>query len=180
MRCAKLTLGVLRRSSISPGSAALQLIHIFDVKTSFYLVYEKANGGSLLTHIQEQNTFSEKEAREIIRDILSALIFLHRKVLHIEISNWETFFDREENCYACKGKVFNNILKDTYDFPEEKWSFKLNESKDIIKNLLINNASRRLAAGIFFIIPGYAELPLYKYFKLELLLMSLKKFTHEC
>jgi len=42
-------------------------------------VFEKVNGGPLLTRLQEQIHFTEREASQIIRDLASALQFLHVK-----------------------------------------------------------------------------------------------------
>jgi MAP kinase interacting serine/threonine kinase len=42
-------------------------------------VFEKVNGGPLLTRIQEHIHFTEREASQIIRDLASALQFLHVK-----------------------------------------------------------------------------------------------------
>lgn len=57
----------------------LQLIAFFDTATDFKLVFEKLDGGELLTHIQERKTFTELEASQVTRDIASALSFLHGK-----------------------------------------------------------------------------------------------------
>lgn len=42
-------------------------------------MFEKVNGGPLLTRLQEQIHFTEREASQIIRDLASALQFLHVK-----------------------------------------------------------------------------------------------------
>jgi serine/threonine protein kinase len=42
-------------------------------------VFEKVNGGPLLTRIQEHIHFTEREASQIIGDLASALQFLHVK-----------------------------------------------------------------------------------------------------
>lgn len=42
-------------------------------------MFEKANGGPLLAHIQKRYHFTENEASLIIRDIANALMFLHQK-----------------------------------------------------------------------------------------------------
>lgn len=42
-------------------------------------MFEKVNGGPLLTRIQEHIHFTEREASQIIRDLASALQFLHVK-----------------------------------------------------------------------------------------------------
>lgn len=55
----------------------------FFFKTArFYLVFEKVNGGPLLTRIQDHKHFTEKEASRIVRDLASALQFLHVKGEH--------------------------------------------------------------------------------------------------
>ncbi|XP_034115944.2 LOW QUALITY PROTEIN: probable serine/threonine-protein kinase kinX [Drosophila albomicans] len=57
----------------------LQLIEFFEDDEKFYLVFEKINGGPLLTRIQEHICFSEREAAQIIKEIASGLDFLHKK-----------------------------------------------------------------------------------------------------
>ncbi|XP_015586396.1 MAP kinase-interacting serine/threonine-protein kinase 1 isoform X2 [Cephus cinctus] len=57
----------------------IQLIEFFEDDERFYLVFEKINGGQLLSRIQERVHFSEREASEIVREIASALNFLHKK-----------------------------------------------------------------------------------------------------
>lgn len=52
---------------------------MFPYRYRYYLVFEKANGGPLLGHIQKRIHFTEKEASEIVRDIAEALKFLHHK-----------------------------------------------------------------------------------------------------
>lgn len=64
----------------------IQLIEFFEDEEKFYLVFEKVNGGQLLSRIQERIHFSEREASQIIQEIASALNFLHKKGNEISIS----------------------------------------------------------------------------------------------
>merc|ERR1719236_156294 len=57
----------------------IQLIEYFEEPDRFYLVFEKIHGGQLLDHIQNRVRFTEKEASYVIRDLASALQFLHKK-----------------------------------------------------------------------------------------------------
>ncbi|XP_046423954.1 MAP kinase-interacting serine/threonine-protein kinase 1 isoform X1 [Neodiprion pinetum] len=57
----------------------IQLIEFFEDDERFYLVFEKVNGGQLLNRIQERIHFTEREASEIVKEIASALNFLHKK-----------------------------------------------------------------------------------------------------
>ncbi|XP_075300202.1 LOW QUALITY PROTEIN: MAP kinase-interacting serine/threonine-protein kinase 2-like [Opisthocomus hoazin] len=57
----------------------LELIEFFEEEERFYLVFEKMRGGSVLTHIQRKCHFNELEASMVVRDIASALHFLHSK-----------------------------------------------------------------------------------------------------
>ncbi|XP_078479524.1 MAP kinase-interacting serine/threonine-protein kinase 2-like [Lampetra planeri] len=57
----------------------LQLIEFFEEDDRFYLVFEKMRGGTVLAQIQRRGHFSEQEASEVVRDIATALHFLHQK-----------------------------------------------------------------------------------------------------
>jgi len=57
----------------------IQLIEFFEDEEKFYLVFEKVNGGQLLNRIQERVHFTEREASQIVKEIASALNFLHKK-----------------------------------------------------------------------------------------------------
>ncbi|KAL1116937.1 hypothetical protein AAG570_005406 [Ranatra chinensis] len=57
----------------------IQLLEMFEDDDRFYLVFEKVEGGQLLTRIQERIHFTEREAAMIVRDLSNALSFLHSK-----------------------------------------------------------------------------------------------------
>ncbi|XP_029332192.1 MAP kinase-interacting serine/threonine-protein kinase 1 isoform X3 [Mus caroli] len=57
----------------------LELIEFFEDDTRFYLVFEKLQGGSILAHIQKRKHFNELEASRVVRDVATALDFLHTK-----------------------------------------------------------------------------------------------------
>merc|ERR1719369_153171 len=57
----------------------IQLVEYFEESDKFFLVFEKVRGGQLLDHIQQRKYFSEREAALIIKDVASALQFLHSK-----------------------------------------------------------------------------------------------------
>lgn len=54
-------------------------IEFFEETDRFYLVFEKVNGGPLLSHIQKRSHLTEREASHIVRDIASALQHMHKK-----------------------------------------------------------------------------------------------------
>lgn len=68
---------IFRHSKGHPN--IIQLIEFFEEEDKFYLVFEIIKGGPLLAHIQKRIHFTENEASTIIRDIASALKFLHHK-----------------------------------------------------------------------------------------------------
>ncbi|KAE8610061.1 hypothetical protein XENTR_v10012002 [Xenopus tropicalis] len=57
----------------------LELIEFCEDDARFYLVFEKLRGGSILSHIQKRKHFNEREASKVVKDIASALDFLHTK-----------------------------------------------------------------------------------------------------
>jgi MAP kinase interacting serine/threonine kinase len=64
----------------------IQLIEYFEESEYFYLVFEKAKGGPLLTQIQRRVHFTEQEAASIIRDLAAALAHLHsRGIAHRDV-----------------------------------------------------------------------------------------------
>ena len=57
----------------------LQLMEYFEEDDSFYMVFEKMMGGTLLETIETRGSLTEQEASLVIRDIAKALDFLHQK-----------------------------------------------------------------------------------------------------
>jgi MAP kinase interacting serine/threonine kinase len=55
----------------------VQLIEWFEDEDYFYMVFEKMQGGPLLSQIQNKVCFSEQEAAQVAKDIANALKFLH-------------------------------------------------------------------------------------------------------
>ncbi|XP_063621082.1 MAP kinase-interacting serine/threonine-protein kinase 1-like isoform X1 [Cydia splendana] len=219
----------------------IQLIEFFEDTDKFYLVFEKINGGQLLSRIQEHHYFSEPQAAEIVREIANALHFLHGKgvahrdlkpenilcvhtdrlcpvkvcdfdlgsgisftsslagplatpqlmtpvgsaefmapevvslfagsaathydkrcdlwslgvIAYILLCGYPPFradcgadcgWERGENCRACQDLLFTSIQEGRYTFPEEEWAHISSEAKDLIRQLLVREARRRLSA----------------------------------
>ncbi|XP_072023490.1 MAP kinase-interacting serine/threonine-protein kinase 1-like [Amphiura filiformis] len=57
----------------------LQLNEYFEEDDRFYLVFDKMEGGTVLHQIEQRKTFTEQEASMVVRDIASALNYLHYK-----------------------------------------------------------------------------------------------------
>merc|ERR1712127_153713 len=55
----------------------IQLIEFFEETDSFFLVFEKIEGGPLLDHIQSRICFTEAEASAIISELGQAIKYLH-------------------------------------------------------------------------------------------------------
>ena len=55
----------------------MQILEIYDDSKNFYVVSELCSGGELFDKIVERGSFSEKEAAEIIRQILSVINYTH-------------------------------------------------------------------------------------------------------
>jgi len=57
----------------------LQLVEYFEEEDRFFMVFEKMLGGPLLSHLERRGHFTEFEASLVIRDIATALDFLHKR-----------------------------------------------------------------------------------------------------
>ena len=68
------------------GPNIVQLYEVYEERAFCYLVMELMEGGELLEYIIEKKTFTEKEARNCCRCVLSALGYMHdRRVAHRDI-----------------------------------------------------------------------------------------------
>ncbi|XP_064372243.1 MAP kinase-interacting serine/threonine-protein kinase 1 isoform X4 [Dromaius novaehollandiae] len=77
----------------------LELIEFFEDDTRYYLVFEKLRGGSILAHIQKRKQFNEREASKVVRDIASALDFLHTKgIAHRDLKPENILCESPEKC----------------------------------------------------------------------------------
>jgi len=221
----------------------IQLIEYFEEEDKFYLVFEKANGGTLLSRLHKNFRLTETEASMIMRDLASALDFLHQKgiahrdiklenilcvypdqVYPVKMCDFDLASDSEAtggsesastpdlytpvgtaeymapevvkgyksfdndpydkrcdlwslgiclyfmlcgyhpftgdcgdedcewdlggDCEACQGLLFDNITDCTFEFPEEEWADISDDAKNLIRQLLIEEPSERLAANM--------------------------------
>ncbi|KAM6263968.1 MAP kinase-interacting serine/threonine-protein kinase 1 isoform 4-T7 [Spheniscus humboldti] len=77
----------------------LELIEFFEDDARYYLVFEKLRGGSILAHIQKRKHFNEREASKVVRDIASALDFLHTKgIAHRDLKPENILCESPEKC----------------------------------------------------------------------------------
>lgn len=63
------------------GPNIVQLYEVYEEKSHCYLVMELMHGGELFDRILERKNFTEKEARDCIRSVLTGLEYLHEKRL---------------------------------------------------------------------------------------------------
>ncbi|KAG8132359.1 hypothetical protein E2320_010217 [Naja naja] len=153
----------------------LELIEFFEDSVRYYLVFEKLRGGSILTHIQKQKHFNEREASQVVRDIACALDFLHtkgiahrdlkpenilcespNKVSPVKICDFDLGSGVKLNS-ACTpistpelttpSKLFESIQEGKYEFPDKDWSGISSQAKDLISKLLVRDAKLRLGAA---------------------------------
>ena len=217
----------------------IQLLEYFEESDKFYLVFEKAEGGQLLAHIQKRVHFTENEASQIVKNLAEALKFLHQRgiahrdlkpenilchsdsqlypvkicdfdlgsgvifshssspvstpelltpvgsaefmapelvdalkgeatsydkrcdlwslgvIVYILLCGYPPFYgccgsdcgwERGEFCESCQDQLFVRIQDGFYDFPEREWAGVSDEAKDLIRHLLVKDASQRYTA----------------------------------
>jgi MAP kinase interacting serine/threonine kinase len=217
----------------------IQLLEYFEESDKFYLVFEKAEGGPLLAHIQKRVHFTENEASQIVKNLAEALKFMHQRgiahrdlkpenilchsdsqlcpvkicdfdlgsgvifshssspvstpelltpvgsaefmapelvdalkgeatsydkrcdlwslgvIIYILLCGYPPFYgccgsdcgwERGEFCESCQDQLFVSIQDGLYDFPEREWSGVSDEAKDLIRHLLVKDASQRYTA----------------------------------
>ena len=87
----------------------IKLYDIFESANSLYLIMEQCNGGELFDkitlHIENEEMYTEKEAAEIIRQVMSAVEYCHNnEICHRDLKP-------ENLLYLKKGDEKNNPLK---------------------------------------------------------------------
>lgn len=55
-------------------------------------------------------------------------------------------WERGQFCQACQDQLFTSIRRGVYDFPEKDWSHISDAAKDLIRHLLVKDASQRYTA----------------------------------
>ena len=71
-------ISVLRRL-IHPN--IVQLVETFEDKSTVYLVMELVTGGELFDRIVEKGSYTEKDAADLIRQVLDAVDYMHSQVM---------------------------------------------------------------------------------------------------
>jgi MAP kinase interacting serine/threonine kinase len=66
-------------------------------------------------------------------------------------------WERGEFCQACQDQLFTCIQDGTYDFPERDWAFISEDAKDLIRHLLVKDASQRYTAEMVLNNPWVAH-----------------------
>lgn len=75
----------------------VKIYEYFETELHIFIVMELLEGGELFEKIQKQKFFHEGKAKEIIRDILEALNYLHqRSIVHRDIKPENILFSKND------------------------------------------------------------------------------------
>ena len=86
----------------------IKLFEYFDEGSEMYLITELVEGGELFDRIVAKSSYSEKEARDVIKVILETMAFLHKSdVVHRDL--------KPENLLLCGGTFHHT--RDSGGFP---------------------------------------------------------------
>lgn len=123
----------------------MQIFEFYEDKKNFYIITEFCEGGELFDKIIEKGSFSENEAAWIMKQLLSAVNYIHsNNIVHrdlkpenilldtkkdniIKIIDWGTarFFDRNKKMNRINGTPYYiapEVLAEKYDEKCDIWS----------------------------------------------------------
>lgn len=76
----------------------VQIYEYFEDKSNFYIISEFCSGGELFEKISEKGQFSEKDAAYILKQILSAVCYLHsNEIVHRDLKPENILLDDKSN-----------------------------------------------------------------------------------
>ena len=103
----------------------IKLFCVYESDSHIHLIMEYLKGGELFDHIQNCTAFTEKEAIEIMRNIIDAVAFIHSKgIIHRDIKPENIIMvyilnrNTEHKCFDLKIADFGlaNFLTSTNEF----------------------------------------------------------------
>lgn len=75
-----------------------KLYEVFEWKNQFVLILELCEGGDLFNKIKKGNIFSEKKVSNILKQILSAIVYLHKNnIVHRDLKPENMLYDNDSN-----------------------------------------------------------------------------------
>ena len=73
-----------------------KLFEVFQWKQQFVLVNELCEGGDLFTMIKNNKTFTEKKVAELMKQILSGVVYMHKQnIMHRDLKPQNILYDTE-------------------------------------------------------------------------------------
>lgn len=75
----------------------IKLFELYQDDTNYYLITEHCQGGELFERIKSAENFSEKEAADYMKQILSAVYYCHeRQIVHRDLKPENLLFDQKK------------------------------------------------------------------------------------
>jgi calcium-dependent protein kinase len=75
----------------------------------YYVVTEFCKGGTILNYINDHSNYGEKFVSKIIKQLLSALMYLHQNcIVHLDIKLENVVF--LEKCHSAEDKVYIKLI----------------------------------------------------------------------
>jgi Ca-activated chloride channel homolog len=89
----------MRLSELGKHPQLPQLFAFFEQEQSWYLVQEWIEGRNLATILQEEGVFSAARVRQLLKDLLPVLVFIHdRQLIHRDIKPQNIIYRSSDSC----------------------------------------------------------------------------------
>uniref|UniRef100_A0A8C0FX18 non-specific serine/threonine protein kinase n=1 Tax=Chelonoidis abingdonii TaxID=106734 RepID=A0A8C0FX18_CHEAB len=134
-----------------PNIVKLHEVHHDQYHT--YLVMELLRGGELLDRIKKKQHFSESEASQIMRSLVSAVSFMHDVgVVHRDLKPEYTMLSgqvpfqssQEGGALTHAAEIMHKIKEGQFSLEGEAWRGVSEEAKELVRGLLTVDPSKRL------------------------------------
>jgi len=76
----------------------MQIFEFYEDKINFYIITELCEGGELFDKVVEKGSFNEEEARNVVKQLLSAINYIHsQNIVHRDLKPENILLDTKKN-----------------------------------------------------------------------------------